>query len=83
MWGEMDFINSLHLKTPNSKVMLFGNNLSDEIILSCMFSVISGYMESQDVAKFLNKAIRSIEKGEAWLSRRLVGLLIHKLQESI
>jgi len=74
------FINSLHLETPNSKVMLFGNNLSDEIILSCMSSFISGYMEWRDVTKFLNKAIRSIEKGEAWLSRRLVGLLIHKLQ---
>ena len=74
------FINSLHLETPNSKVMLFGNNLSDEIILSCMSSFISGYMEWRDVTKFLNKAIRSIEKGEAWVSRRLVGLLIYKLQ---
>ena len=77
------FINSLHLETPNSKVMLFGKNLSDEIILSCMISFISGYMEWRDVAKFLNKAIHSIDKGEAWFSRRLVGLLIHKLQESI
>lgn len=39
-----------------------------------------GYMEWQDIDKFLNKAIRSVGKGEGWVSRRLVGLLIRKLR---
>ena len=74
------FIKSLLIESPDSKVILLGNQLSDEIILSCLISAIYGYLEWRDVDKFLHKAIRSVGKGEAWVSRRLVGLLIGKLR---
>jgi len=74
------FIKSLLSESPESKVILLGKNLADEIILSCLISSIYGYIEWLDVDKFLNKAIRSVGKGEGWVSRRLVGLLIRKLR---
>ena len=74
------FIKSLLSESPESKVILLGNLLPDEIILSCLISSIYGYIEWKDVDKFLNKAIRSVGKGEGWVSRRLVGLLIRKLR---
>ncbi|NOR79432.1 MAG: hypothetical protein GQ529_01155 [Methyloprofundus sp.] len=74
------FIQSLLIESPESKVILIGNLLSDETILNCLISAIYGYMEWQDIDKFLHKAICSVGKGEAWVSRRLVGLLIRKLR---
>jgi len=74
------FIKSLLIESPDSRVILLGSMLSDEVVLNCLISAIYGYMEWRDVDKFLHKAIRSVGKGEAWVSRRLVGLLIRKLR---
>ena len=73
-------VKSLLIESPRSKVILIGEKLSDNIILSCLVGAIYGYLERQDVAKFLHKAIFSVAKGEAWISRRLVGLLIERLR---
>ena len=75
------FIKSLLIESPNSKVILLGINLSDEIVLGCLVSAIYGYMEWHDVDKFLPKAIRSVANGEAWVTRRLVGLLLERLRD--
>lgn len=74
------FVKSLLIESPDSRIIMLGQNLSDEIILSCLISAIYGYLERQDVNTFLQKAIFSVGKGEAWVSRRLVGLLIEKLR---
>ena len=66
---------------PESKVILLGKNLSDEIILNCLMLGLYGYIESKDIKRFLHKAILSVSQGEVWISRRLVGLLMEKLRE--
>jgi len=73
-------VKSLLIESPESRVILLGNKLSDNMVLSCLISAIYGYLEWQDVEKFLHKAIFSVGNGEAWVSRRLVGLLIEKLR---
>ena len=73
------FINSLHVESPDSKVILCGKNLPDDIVLNCMFCAIYGYLESRDIEQFLYRAICAVGKGEAWISRRLVGLFVGKL----
>lgn len=73
------FINSLHVESPNSKVILCGNNLPDDIILSCMVCTIYGYLEAKDIERFLYQAICTVGEGEAWISRRLEGLLVGRL----
>lgn len=73
-------VKTLLVESPDSKVILIGEKLSDNIVLSCLVSTIYGYLERQDVEKFLHKAIFSVAKGEAWISRRLVGLLIERLR---
>ncbi len=73
-------IKSLLSESPQSKVILIGENLPDDIILRCLVNAIYGYLEWHDVDTFLYKAILSVGKGEAWVSRRLVGLLIGKLR---
>ena len=74
-------VKALLIESPDSKVILLGEQLSDEIILNCLIGAIYGYLEWRDVDIFLHKAICSIGKGEAWFSRRLVGLLIERLRD--
>ena len=74
------FIKSLLIESPDSKVILVGKNLSDEIVLNCLVSGLYGYLDWIDTKKFLNKAIHSVACGEAWVSRRLVGFLIGMLR---
>lgn len=74
-------IKSFLNESPESKVILLGENLPDEIILSCIAKVIYGYLEWRDVDHHLHRAICSVGNGEAWVSRRLIGLLIENFRE--
>jgi DNA-binding NarL/FixJ family response regulator len=74
------YIRSLLIESPQSKIILLGKSVSDEIILDCLMIGIYGYLDSKDAEQFLNKAILSVGQGQAWVSRRLVGLLMEKFR---
>lgn len=74
------YIESLLIESPNSKVILLGRGLTDGLILSCLMKGSMGYLEWQDIDKRLIKAIRAVDDGEAWFSRKLVGLLVGSLR---
>ena len=74
-------VKTLLIESPDSKIILLGEKLSDETVLNCLISAVYGYLEWRDVKFFLHKAICSVGKGEAWFSRRLVGLLIERLRD--
>lgn len=40
-----------------------------------------GYLDWNDMGGFLNKAIQFVGMGEAWVSRRIVGLLFEKIRD--
>ncbi len=72
------YIKTLLAESPKSKVILLGNDLSDEVILNSLIHGAYGYLQYGDMDKFLLKAIISVENGQAWVTRKLVGLLIEK-----
>lgn len=74
------FVKSLLIESPDSKVILVGKNLSDEVVLHCLLSGVYGYLDWNDTKKFLSKAIYSVSCGQLWISRRLGGLLIGMLR---
>ena len=74
------FIKTLLTESPSSKVILLGHNLSDKIVLSSLVNGCSGYIDWKDTEKFLDKAIQFVGSGGAWISRRLVGLLLEKIR---
>jgi len=75
------YIKSLLIESPESKVILLANNLNDETVLSCLVNGSYGYLEWSNVEKFLIKTIQAVGRGEAWVSRRLVGLLIERFRD--
>jgi DNA-binding NarL/FixJ family response regulator len=74
------YIKTLLVESPETKVIVLGKRLSDQIILSCLISGSFGYLDWNDVGDFLNKAIQFVGMGEAWISRRIVGLLLEKIR---
>ena len=75
------YIKTLLIESPETKVILLGKKLSDQIVLSCLISGSFGYLDWNDAEAFLDKAIQFVELGEAWVSRRLVGLLLEKIRD--
>jgi len=74
------YIRSLLAGSHNSKVIFFGKELSDEIVLNCLSYGAYGYLENRDMDRFLLKAVHSVAKGQAWVTRRLIGLLIERIR---
>ncbi len=74
------YIKSLLSESPNSKVIFLGNDLSDEVVLDCLIYGAYGYLEYRDMDKFLFKAVQSVGQGQAWVTRRLIGLLIERIR---
>ena len=74
------FINSLLKHTPKSRIILFGDGISNDGVLNCLLAGAKGYLSSQYFEKFLNKAIKAVYSGEAWISRKMVGVLFDRLR---
>ena len=74
-------VKSLCCCSKESKIILLGDSLSDEQVLECLFVGIYGYLDINDFDRFLIKAIKVVNQGEAWVTRRLVGKLIESIRE--
>jgi DNA-binding NarL/FixJ family response regulator len=78
--SSFDYISFLLNKSPDSKIIVIGNDLSQEQILSCLLAGANGYLEQKSLETFLNKAIVSILKNEVWISRKMTALLLEQLR---
>jgi DNA-binding NarL/FixJ family response regulator len=75
-----DFIRFLLAESPESQIIVIGNYLSDEAILNCLLAGANGYMDYHEMAEYLEKAVRVVINGEAWISRKMAAQLISKLR---
>ncbi|NOQ17198.1 MAG: hypothetical protein GQ581_09075 [Methyloprofundus sp.] len=76
------FIKSLLNESPNSRVILLGENLSDNTILDCLLCGLYGYVDIKDINPLFSKVVKLVGHGEAWISRRLVGLFMEKFRDN-
>jgi len=67
-------------KSPESKIILLGEGISDEVILRYILCGIYGYLQLSCINEFLNKSIKCVHQGEAWFSRKLVSSLIESVR---
>lgn len=78
--GTAEYIALLNAASPGSKIIFIAPELADQEVLDCLLSGAQGYLLKTDLADFINKAIKSVRQGEAWLSRRMSTLLLEKLR---
>lgn len=72
-------IKALLAESPSSKIILLGSQLDDELVVSCLFLGALGYLDWADKTQFFNKLVAAVSKGEAWFSRKIVGLALKSI----
>jgi len=74
------FVKSLCLISVKSKIIMLGNGLQESQLLECLVAGIYGYLDKKDFERFFVQAIKAVDSGEAWVSRRIVAKLIESIR---
>lgn len=61
-------------------IALIGPEFSDDDLLDCLASGSKGYLRYDEVQANINKAVKVLAEGEAWISRRMVAKLLDRIQ---
>ncbi len=68
-----EFIALLNKASPGSKVVLIADHITEEQVIDCFLAGVRGYLPVKEMERFINKCIQVIDKGETWISRKMVG----------
>jgi DNA-binding NarL/FixJ family response regulator len=72
-------IPALRQKSPQTKVILLTDRASEARTLEALAHGARGYLDRSMVSKFLARAVRVVDAGEAWVPRRMVGKIMDRL----
>lgn len=75
------FISLLSNANEQSKIVLIAPALTDDEILDCLIAGATGFLEINEMPKFINKLLPAVHAGEAWITRRMVAKLIARLRQ--
>jgi DNA-binding NarL/FixJ family response regulator len=75
-------ISYLSKANPGGHTILTAVTLNDDSVLDCLAAGAIGYLDLNDAEKFIDKLIKVVLDGEAWLSRRLVVKILQRLQNN-
>ena len=73
-------VKSLCLISAKSKIIMLGSSLQESQLLECLVAGIYGYLDKKDFERFFVQAIKAVDSGEAWVSRRIVAKLIESIR---
>lgn len=72
-------LSSVRRNSPSTRVILLTDCLSEAEILETLLHGAAGYIDTNNIAAFLLKAIRAVDEGEAWLPRRMLAEIVNRL----
>lgn len=75
-----DYIGLLLTAGANTRVVVIGDNTSEEQVFCCVLAGAIGYQERQQLQEYLTKMIKVIAEGEAWISRKMIARLLIELR---
>jgi DNA-binding NarL/FixJ family response regulator len=59
-------------RSPRTKVILLAVCMSEALIIEALFHGVPGYLDEKSLCTFLEKAVRVVDAGEAWVPRWMV-----------
>ena len=74
-----EYIKLILDSSKTSKVVIVANALSEKQILNCLTAGAKGYQEISQLETYVNKLVKVIDAGEAWITRRMVAVLLDSL----
>jgi len=75
-----DYIKLILKVSIDCKIVVIANELSQENILNCLIAGAKGYQEINQLSIYADKLIKVIDAGEAWITRRMVAILLEILR---
>lgn len=75
-----EYIGYLLNESESSRIIIVDDQLGDDQIMACIIAGAQGYLEINDRSRFLNKAIKVVYAGEAWVARKMVPKVLDKLR---
>jgi DNA-binding NarL/FixJ family response regulator len=67
-------------KSPHTRVILLAVGTSEALILEALAHGAPGYLEEESLCAFLEKAVRVVAAGEAWVPRWMVTEIVDRLR---
>ena len=74
-----DYIGIIRKANLESKIIIIADELSEEKIIKCLIAGAKGYQETKQLEPYVDKLIKVVDAGEAWITRRMVAILLDSL----
>jgi len=72
-------VSAIYQLSPQSKILVFTDTLDDAEGLATLEAGAKGYCRKSINSNLLRRAVEVIQKGEIWIGRKLVALLLEEL----
>lgn len=78
---DYSILQRLHSECPSIYVVLMGDAIAnDDLIIKALECGARGYVSHETVDQDLARVASAIDRGEAWVSRKVLGKLINQIQ---
>lgn len=74
------YIDLLLSLSPETSIVVIGDDLRDDQVLDCLLVGAKGYQNSRQLTSYVDKIVRSIAAGEAWITRRMTARLLEAIR---
>ena len=71
-WQTPEYIQLLLEVSAATKVVVIGNNTSEDDVFRCLLTGAKGYQETGQLSHYIDKLVHVVAQGEAWISRKMV-----------
>jgi DNA-binding NarL/FixJ family response regulator len=73
-------LQALRRVSPDTRVVLLADSpADDDIMVSALMHGVRGYLEQSALERHLVRAVRSVDQGEAWVPRRILGKVMDRM----
>ena len=70
------YVELLLSQCATTNIVVVGSELSDEQVLACLLAGAKGYQNIRELPQYIEKIIKVIALGEAWITRRMTARLL-------
>ncbi|NOR68230.1 MAG: DNA-binding response regulator [Methylomarinum sp.] len=75
----VEYIKLLLKASEDSKIVVIADELNEEKIVNCLIAGAKGYQDVKQLQVYAKKLIIMVDAGEAWITRRMVAILLDTL----
>ena len=77
--NEAPLLHALRRKSPRTRIILLTRRASESQIMAALARGTLGYIEEDVITRFLPKAVREVNSGDTWVSRKIVARIVEAI----